>query len=283
MTHYTLISGDAPLLISLPHDGVELPPELEPRLTEAARRVADTDWHVGRLYETIARQLGASLLRPRWSRYLIDLNRPADGVPLYPGRRETGLCPLHSFAEEPLYLPGQAPGAAEVAERVGEYWQPYHDALAAELRRLRQRHRRVLLWEGHSIRSICPIFFEGRLPDFNLGTAAGCSAAPELASTLMDVLAGHPDYGQVLDGRFQGGYITRHYGDPAQGLHAVQLELTQATYMDESPPFRWDAQRAAPAQRVIAELLRAALGWVEAEQGPGPGAQGPEELRRCPE
>ncbi len=260
--HYTLIEGDAPLLISLPHDGIELPPELVPRLTEAALEVADTDWHVGKLYEPVARQLGASVLRPRWSRYLIDLNRPADGVPLYPGRRETGLCPLHSFAEEPLYRPGQEPGAAEVAERVALYWQPYHDALAAELRRLRLRHARVLLWEGHSIRSICPMFFDGRLPDFNLGTAAGRSAAPELASTLMAVLAGHPDYGRVLDGRFQGGYITRQYGDPAQGVHAVQLELTQISYMDESPPFRWQAQRAAPAQRVIAELLRAALVWT---------------------
>jgi N-formylglutamate deformylase len=261
-THYTLIEGNAPLLISLPHDGVDLPPDLLPRMTEAALQVADTDWHVGKLYEPIARQLGASVLRPRWSRYLIDLNRPADGLPLYPGRRETGLCPLQSFADEPLYRPGEEPASAEVAERVGEYWQPYHDALGTELQRLRQRHRRVLLWEGHSIRSICPMFFEGRLPDFNLGTAAGRSAAPALAGRLMDVLGAHPAYGRVLDGRFQGGYITRNYADPAGDLHAVQLELTQATYMDESPPFRWDARRAEPAQQVIAELLQAALDWA---------------------
>jgi N-formylglutamate deformylase len=263
---YTLSEGRAPLLISLPHDGVELPPELQPRLTEAGLRVADTDWHVGRLYEPIARRLGASLLRPRWSRYLIDLNRPADGVPLYPGRRETGLCPLVSFADEALYLPGEAPTVAEVQARVTQYWRPYHDALANELARLRGRFERVLLWEGHSIRSVCPMFFEGRLPDYNLGTAAGHSAAPELASQLLAVLARHP-HPHVLDGRFQGGYITRHFGAPAQGVHAVQLELTQASYMDEAPPFPWDADRAAGAQRVISELLAAALMWATAAAG----------------
>lgn len=259
--NHTLTEGEAPLLISLPHDGVELPLDLQPRLTAAGLRVADTDWHVGRLYEPIAQRLGASLLRPRWSRYLIDLNRPANGVPLYPGRRETGLCPLISFADETLYLPGQEPTAAEIEQRVAHYWRPYHDALAAELARLRGRFDRVLLWEGHSIRSVCPMFFEGRLPDYNLGTAAGHSAAPELASSLQAVLARHP-YPHVLDGRFQGGYITRHYGAPAQGVHAVQLELTQASYMDESPPFRWDAGRAQTAQRVIGELLTAALAWA---------------------
>ena len=264
-TNYHLEQGRVPLLISLPHDGTALPESLRPRLTAAALRVADTDWHVGQLYAPAARALGASLLRPEYSRYVVDLNRPADGAPLYPGRRETGLCPLISFAEEPLYQSGGEPTPTEVAERVQTYWRPYHQALADELARLRTQFGRVLLWEGHSIRSVCPLFFEGRLTDFNFGTAGGRSAGAGLGERLAAIVAADGRWSSVLNGRFQGGYITRQYGQPAEGVHAVQLELSQICYMDEDPPFAWDAARAAAAQELLESLLRGALDWLQGE------------------
>ncbi|MCX7032968.1 MAG: N-formylglutamate amidohydrolase, partial [Arenimonas sp.] len=178
MEVFTLHRGTAPLLVSLPHDGIALPEDLANRLTPEARGVPDTDWFVSRLYD-FARRLGASLLVPVNSRYVVDLNRPPDDLSLYPGQNTTGLCPLQRFSGAPVYLAGQEPTADEVAARVERYWRPYHDALAAELARVRARHGRAVLWEGHSIRSTVPFLFDGRLPDFNLGTAAGASCAPE--------------------------------------------------------------------------------------------------------
>ncbi|HET6434500.1 MAG TPA: N-formylglutamate deformylase [Xanthomonadaceae bacterium] len=257
MTVFTLHEGDAPLLVSLPHDGSEIPPALAARMTEGACRAPDTDWHVSRLY-AFARELGASVLVPRHSRYVVDLNRPPDDASLYPGQNTTGLCPAVRFSGEPVYREGEAPDPAEVAARVERYWRPYHDALETELRRLRARHGRVVLWEGHSIRGECPFLFEGRLPDLNLGTADGRSCAPALQERLTAVLQGQQRYDWVVNGRFKGGYITRHYGDPAHGVDAVQLEISQRLYMDEDS-FAWDEARARETQGVLRALLGAAL------------------------
>lgn len=257
MSVFTLHRGDAPLLVSLPHDGTEVPEAIAARLQPAARAVPDTDWFVSRLY-AFARGLGASILVPRFSRYVIDLNRPPDDVSLYPGQNTTGLCPAVRFDGEPVYLPGQAPATDEVRARVETYWRPYHDALADELARLRARHPRVLLWEGHSIRGTVPFLFEGRLPDLNLGTAAGASCAPARQARLEAVLAGQAAYSWVANGRFKGGYITRHYGQPAQGIDAVQLELAQSTYMDEDA-VRYDEGKASALQRLLDALLRAGM------------------------
>jgi len=254
----TLHRGTAPLLVSLPHDGTALPPDLAARLTDEARAVPDTDWYVSRLY-AFARDLGASVLVPPYSRYVIDLNRPPDDVSLYPGQNTTGLCPAVRFDGGPVYLPGQAPSADEVAARVEAYWRPYHEALAGELARLKQQHGRALLWEGHSIRSVVPFLFEGRLPDLNLGTAAGASCAPATQARLEAVLAGQGDYTWVANGRFKGGYITRHYGRPGEGVEAIQLELAQSTYLDEASG-RYDEAAAARLQPLLASLLRAATG-----------------------
>ncbi len=257
MTVFTLHEGDAPLLVSLPHDGSEIPPALAARMTEGACRAPDTDWHVSRLY-AFARELGASVLVPRHSRYVVDLNRPPDDASLYPGQNTTGLCPAVRFSGEPVYREGEAPDPAEVAARVERYWRPYHDALETELRRLRARHGRVVLWEGHSIRGECPFLFEGRLPDLNLGTADGRSCAPALQERLTAVLQGQQRYDWVVNGRFKGGYITRHYGDPAHGVDAVQLEISQRLYMDEDS-FAWDEARARETPGVLRALLGAAL------------------------
>ena len=254
---FTLHRGDAPLLLSLPHDGSLIPPALAQRMVPAARRAPDTDWHVSRLY-AFARELGASILVPRHSRYVVDLNRPEDDVSLYPGQNTTGLCPIVQFSGEPVYLEGQGPDAAEVASRVDTYWRPYHQSLQSELARIRAHHGRAVLWEGHSIRGVVPFLFEGRLPDLNLGTAAGASCSPGLQSRLEAVLAAQDEYDWVANGRFKGGHITRHYGDPGNGIDAVQLEISQRNYMDETS-FDWDEGKAARLQRVLRALLEAAL------------------------
>lgn len=267
MREYTLHQGTAPLLLSLPHDGTALPEDVASRMTEAGRRVTDTDWHVGRLY-AFARELGASVIVPRWSRYLVDLNRDPQGHALYPGRAETALVPVVTFAGEPIYAPAEQPDEGEIARRKEAYWQPYHAALAGELARMRARHPRVVLWDGHSIRSRVPMFFEGRLPDFNLGTASGGSCTPALQAALTEVLSTHAPgggdrYSHVVNGRFKGGYITRHYGRPATGVEAVQLELAQYTYIDEDS-FEYRPERAAGVQRVIRDLLDACLSYLPA-------------------
>ena len=256
-TIYTLHRGNAPLLVSLPHDGSEIPKAMAARMTPAARRAPDTDWHVGRLY-AFAMSLGASVLAPCYSRYVVDLNRPPDDTSLYPGQNTTGLCPTRQFCDQPVYREGEAPDAAEIAARVERYWRPYHDCLRTELERLRAAHGRVVLWEGHSIRGEVPFLFEGRLPDLNLGTAGGESCSPALQQRLEAVLAGQDEFDWVVNGRFKGGYITRHYGVPASGVDAVQLEISQRVYMDEDS-FGWDDAKAARTQRLLRALLQEAL------------------------
>ena len=260
MEIFEFTPGRTPLLISIPHGGTWLPPALRPRLTEGALALPDTDWHVPRLYD-FAAGLGAGVLVATHSRYVIDLNRPPDDEPLYPGARNTELVPLTLFDERPIYRPGTAPDTAEVQDRLATYWQPYHAKLAAELGALRDRFGIALLFDAHSIRSVVPRFFAGRLPDLNLGTAAGASAADPLGSTLLSI-AQSGSYGAVLNGRFKGGYITRHYGRPSQGVHAVQLELSQRTYMDEAPPFGWRADLADGIRPLLRRLVEAMIGWA---------------------
>ena len=257
MDSYRLHRGQAPLLVSLPHDGSAVPEDLLPRLTASAQTLPDTDWFVGRLY-AFARELGASVLVPHWSRYLVDLNRAPDDGALYPGQNSTGLCPLQQFDGAPVYLAGREPDAAEVRVRVNRYWRPYHEALAAELARLRQAHGRVVLWEGHSIRSRLPFLFPGQLPAFNLGTAGGASCSPALAQQLATVLAAQDGWDHVVDGRFKGGYITRHYGQPGAGIDAVQLELAQRVYMDESDR-SWRPDKVALVEPVLRAMLQVCL------------------------
>jgi N-formylglutamate deformylase len=261
MDIFTLETGHAPLLVSLPHDGSFIPDAFRQRMVPSAHAAPDTDWHVARLYD-FARRLGASILRPNHSRYVVDLNRPPDDVSLYPGQNTTGLCPDVQFSGEPVYLAGQTLTADEIAQRRETYWRPYHDALSGELERLRAKFARVVLWDGHSIRGELPYLFEGRLPDLNLGTASGSSCAPDLQAGLAQVLQGANRYSHVVNGRFKGGYITRHYGQPNAGVHAVQLELAQATYMDEASTHYLPEPASGLQTQVLEPLLQAALTWA---------------------
>ncbi len=257
---FTLHRGKTPLLVSLPHVGTHIPREMRPLFVERALAVEDTDWHLEPLY-AFARELGASVLVPQHSRYVIDLNRPAENLPMYPGVNNTELCPTRFFTGEPLYREGAMPGALQVAQRLASYWQPYHDALAAELARLKAEHGHALLWDGHSIKSQLPWLFEGRLPDLNLGTVDGTSCAPGLRAALMKTLAAQTAFTHVTDGRFKGGTITRRYGRPQQGVHAVQLEMCWSCYMAETPPFELDPARVARLGPLLMALLQAMLAW----------------------
>ena len=258
---YRLVQGDRPLVVSVPHAGRYMPSALRRGLVDPASPLPDTDHFVDHLY-AFAEALGASVLVAGWSRWVIDLNRPADDTPLYPGQAGTGLVPRTHFDGRPIWAPEAEPDAAEVARRRDLAWRPYHAALRAELDRVRSRWGHVVLWDAHSIRSRVPRLFEGQLPDLSLGTYGGRSCAPGLRQRVADRLAEAPGWSHVVDGRFQGGYITRHYGAPADGVHALQLELAQCTYLDEARlPARWDAGRAAPLQAWLASLLDTVAAW----------------------
>jgi N-formylglutamate deformylase len=257
---FALDRGSTPLLLSLPHVGTVIPQALKPRYVERALAVEDTDWHLDALYG-FARVLGASVIVPRFSRYVIDVNRPPENSPMYAGANNTELVPTRFFSGEALYRGGELPDDGEIARRREMFWRPYHDALAAELGRLQAQYGYALLWDGHSIKSALPWLFDGRLPDLNLGTAGGASCAPSLRTSLMQVLQAQTTYSHVTDGRFKGGYITRHYGQPQAGVHAVQLEMCWSTYMNEAAPYMVDPQRAARLTPLLRALLEAALAW----------------------
>ncbi|HEY9238441.1 MAG TPA: N-formylglutamate deformylase [Burkholderiaceae bacterium] len=255
---FSFTPGTAPLLVSFPHAGTEIPEAIAARMTPEALQRADVDWHLPQLYDFV-RALGASTLAARYARHVIDLNRPPEDTSLYPGQDVTGLLPLDTFRKEPLYRAGAAPTPGETEQRRATYWQPYHDALRAELARLRRLHDTVVLWDAHSICSVMPRFFTGKLPDLNLGTADGRSCAPQVQAAADGVMAAQSRFTHVSNGRFKGGYITRHYGRPDDGVHALQLEICQSTYMDESAPFAYRADLAAQLRPLLERLLDAVV------------------------
>jgi N-formylglutamate deformylase len=254
-------AGSAPLLISMPHVGTDIPDHIAATMAPIALARADTDWHLEQLY-AFAEEMGASTLAARWSRYVIDVNRPPEDTNLYPGLDTTGLCPVDTFARAPLYQAGRAPSDGEVKQRLQRYWQPYHQQLRAELDRLLALHGRVVLWDAHSIASVVPRFFAGRLPDLNFGTASGASCAPELERAVLAVAQGQQQFSVAVNGRFKGGFITRHYGQPHHHVHAIQLEMCQCLYMDEAAPFGYRADRAEQVLPVLRACVGAALDWV---------------------
>ncbi|HDR9318572.1 TPA: N-formylglutamate deformylase [Burkholderia vietnamiensis] len=259
---FSFHQGTLPLLISIPHLGTDIPPHIGSQLGHVAEAVADTDWHLDRIYG-FAKAAGASVLAARVSRYVIDLNRPASGESLYPGQTTTGLCPTETFHGEPIYPDGGGPDEAEIASRLEAFWKPYHARLREELDRLKAAHGAVLLWEAHSIASVLPRLFDGKLPDLNLGTNSGVSCDSRILDAVTGTLDAQP-FSWVANGRFKGGYITREYGRPADGVHAIQLEMSQSTYMNETRPFEYRAALADQVKPVVERMVLTAVDALRA-------------------
>lgn len=231
---FDFIQGRSPILISMPHNGTEIPHDIQVNMCESAKKMVDTDWYLDRLYK-FALERGCYLINPKYNRYVIDLNRPSDNQNLYPGQDTTELCPTTQFDKQPIYLQDCEPGKQEIADRVEKYWRPYHDQLSIALSEIKSEFGIALLFEAHSIKSKVPRFFEGQLPDFNFGDFNHKSCSKNLIDKIIDWnLEDDSEYSKVVNGRFKGGYNTRAYGDPNSGIHAIQLELSQATYMDEN-------------------------------------------------
>lgn len=268
MKIYDIVENNSPLIISVPHAGVLVPDDIAARLTVKALDLPDTDWHVDRLYTRFTQAGGATMIRANFSRYVVDLNRPPDDAPLYPGQAKVPLCPDKTFDGAPVYKDGKAPDAAEIATRLKQYWHPYHHALKEQIERAVKAHGYAVLYDAHSIRGTVPRLFDGTLPDLNLGTAKGASCAPALEDAAIEAMR-KSSYSSIANGRFIGGYITRHYGDPDSNIHAMQMELAQTTYMDETT-FSYDPARAANLIPVLENILNAVADNARAGVAPKP-------------
>lgn len=256
---YTLIKGSVPLLISMPHNGEQIPQGIANNMTELAKTVPDTDWHKDKLYD-FAKAMGAYIIMPKYSRYVIDLNRDPDGVDLYPGANSTELCPTTAFDLSPLYLEGMQPNTDEVTQRIKLYWQPYHEAVSTTINAIKDEFGKAVLLEAHSILSHVPRFFEGQLPDFNFGTANGTSCSEQLITEINEL--DFAPYNKITNGRFKGGFITRQYGSPKNNVHAVQLELSQHTYMNEPNP-AYDEQLASQVKPKLKQLVQCLIDFAQ--------------------
>ncbi|MEM7561810.1 MAG: N-formylglutamate deformylase [Pseudomonadota bacterium] len=249
----TIEEGDGPLLLAQPHGGIEIPTEIAKRLNAQGIAMADTDWHITKLYRGLA--ANATSVSTAIHRYVIDANRDPADVSLYPGQNTTSLCPTITFDGSPIYLKDQEPSQDEIEERQQQFHQPYHDAIRDQLDRIRQQHGYAILYDCHSIRSRVPFLFEGKLPDFNIGTNSGTSCDPAIEAVVSSICENADGFRSVTNGRFKGGWTTRHYGQPEQGYHAIQMELAQSLYMHELPPWEYDDTVAARLRPVLGRIL----------------------------
>jgi N-formylglutamate deformylase len=250
-----VMQGKGPIILGLPHTGTDIPNEIRARLNDRGHALADTDWHIDRLYDGVLADV--TRVRTPIHRYVIDVNRGPDDQSLYPGQNTTGLCPITDFDGQPIYLKAQEPDAEETRHRIETWHAPYHAALSAEIERVRKMHGCAILYDCHSIRSHIPHLFEGTLPDLNIGTNSSASCAPVIEASVVEICRANPAYSTMLNGRFKGGWTTRHYGRPEEGVHAIQMELAQSTYMTEAPPWFVDDRRWNRLRSHLAELLDA--------------------------
>jgi N-formylglutamate amidohydrolase len=266
MELFNIIKGSSPLILSIPHSGVHIPSVLSVKMTKAARAVPDTDWYIPKLYFDFLKKHDATVLKANYSRYVVDLNRPADNHDLYPGQPKLGVCPDKTFDGKAIYQAPEFLSDEEISTRISKYWQPYHDELTAQIERVKAIHGYAILYDAHSIRSEVPALFKGVLPELNLGTNNTASCAPGLEKSIEDWLA-KKDYSYAVNGRFIGGYITRHYGCPAENVHAMQMEISTATYMDESK-IKYDNSKASALGKDLTGMLTEALYWGEKTYAP---------------
>ncbi|MCR4269050.1 N-formylglutamate deformylase [Nitratireductor sp. ZSWI3] len=254
MTPVEVRQGTSPVILGLPHTGTDVPEAVAARLNAQGLLLTDTDWHIHRLYDGLLD--GVTTVRATFHRYVIDANRDPSGASLYPGQNTTGLVPLTDFDDRPIWKAGEEPAPADIERRLATFHAPYHAALSAEIARIKALHGVVILYDCHSIRSRCPFLFDGRLPDFNIGTDNGKTCAPEIEAATAEICAAAEGYSSVLNGRFRGGWTTRHYGRPEEGVHAIQMELAQATHLaSETVPFTYDADKAAPLRGHLKAIL----------------------------
>ena len=251
--------GDTPLVLGLPHTGMDVPADIWDKLNENGQGLADTDWHIHDLYAGLVE--GVTTVRTRVHRYVIDANRDPAGVSLYPGQNTTTLVPTTDFDGKPIWREGHEPDEAEITRRRDAYHAPYHAALEAELERVKAIHGFAILYDCHSIRGDIPFLFEGRLPDFNTGTNLGTTCDPMIEAMVVARCEAAEGYSSVLNGRFKGGWTTRHYGRPAEGFHAIQMELAQATYCQESPPWSYMPERAEKLRANLTDILTDLIAW----------------------
>lgn len=259
MSFLEISRGDSPLVLGLPHTGTKVPDDLQARLNGTGRELADTDWHIHALYDGLAE--GLTTVRTTLHRYVIDVNRDPAGVSLYPGQNTTTLCPVTDFDGTPIWREGEAPEAPEIEARRAAWHAPYHAALEAELSRVKALHGFAILYDCHSIRSHIPFLFEGTLPDFNIGTASGTTCAASIESAVAAICQDAEGYSAVVNGRFKGGWTTRHHGRPAEGQHAIQMELAQSTYMRERPPWSYEPEKADKLREHLAKILETLTHW----------------------
>jgi N-formylglutamate deformylase len=254
MSVFEVRKGSSPVILGFPHTGTDMPPAIWERLNDNGRLLADTDWHIHRLYDDLIPDM--TTVRATFHRYVIDANRDPAGSSLYPGQNTTGLVSETDFDNVPIWQPGQAPTEAEIAERVAKFHAPYHVALAAEIERVKSIHGIAVLYDCHSIRSHIPFLFDGRLPDFNVGTDNGTTCDPAIEAATVAVTSSAEGYTSILNGRFKGGWTTRHYGKPSSGVHAIQMELAQSTHLaSEIPPFAYDEVKADKLRAHLASIL----------------------------
>lgn len=247
-------TGSSPVLLAQPHGGTEIPQSIRAHLNQHGLARADTDWHISRLYAGLAANV--TIVSTPLHRYVIDANRDPADQSLYPGQNTTSLCPTTTFDGDEIYHPGQAPSVDEINQRQQLYHQPYHDALREQLERIHQLHGYVILYDCHSIRSLVPYLFDGKLPDFNIGTNSGSSCDQAIESAVQGICAAAGDYSAVSNGRFKGGWTTRHYGEPGRGFHAIQMELAQCNYMLEQEPWSYADDKAGQLRVILAEILQ---------------------------
>jgi len=246
--------GESPVILAFPHSGTAMPPAIRERLNDNGRILSDTDWHLPRLYDGLLPE--ATTVRAEQNRYVIDLNRDPSGASLYPGQNTTALVPLTDFDNVAIWKAGAEPDADEIAHRRAQYHAPYHAALEAEIARVKALRGIAVVYDCHSIRSHIPFLFEGRLPDLNIGTDMGRTCAAEIEAAAAMTVEAAPGFTSVLNGRFRGGWTTRHYGRPETGVHAIQMELAQATHLaTETAPFGYDAERADRLRAVLRVVL----------------------------
>ena len=247
-----IIQGDSPVILGMPHASTWLPAEIKACLNDGGRLLADTDWHVDRLYDGLLAR--ATVVRANFHRYVIDANRDPSGESLYPGQNTTALVPMTDFAGKPIWR--TPPSAGDIDRRRATYHAAYHAGLASEMTRVHADHGIAVLYDCHSIRSRIPYLFDGQLADFNIGTSGGATCAPEIEAAVVEVCRAAGEYSHVVNGRFRGGWTTRHYGQPSKNWHGIQMELAQSTYLaSETTPFAYDASKAEALRRHLATIL----------------------------